>query len=72
MSESEQGKIEIAERDKPFVLAVISSAITVMCVVLGAVGACLHNTSMTETAVDALKFTFPLTTMSWGFYFKTK
>jgi len=72
MSEEKQEKIKISEKDKPFVLAVVASGITLTCIVIGAIGAYFGNKDMTETAIEALKFTFPLTTLSWGFYFKEK
>lgn len=63
-------KLSIPEKDKPFILALVSSAITVTCIAITAVGAWFGNTEMTERGVEMLKFLFPLTTMSWGFYFK--
>ena len=62
---------EIPERDKPFYLALVSF-ITVLSIVIAAVGALYNNESMVETGKEALKFTFPLTTMAWTFYYKSK
>ena len=63
-------KIEVKESDKPFILALISSGITVLNIVLAAVGAYTGNSQMMNNSVESLKFTFPLTTMAWTFYLK--
>jgi hypothetical protein len=60
----------VSEKDKPFILALISSGITILTVVLSAVGAYTGNTQMMNNGIDSLKFTFPLTTMAWTFYLK--
>lgn len=65
-----EDKEVVSERDKPFILALISAGITVTSLVFAVVGAFLHNQEMTNTAVDTLKFTFPLTAMAWTFYLK--
>lgn len=65
-------KKEIPESDKPFYLAVIASVVTGLCIWIGAVGAAYNNSEMIEFATESLKFTFPLTMMSWAFYFKKK
>jgi len=72
MSKNECVCKEVPEKDKPYYLAVISSFITGMCIWIGAVGAAFHNTAMVEFSLESLKFTFPLTTMAWAFYFKVK
>ncbi|MEM2260817.1 MAG: hypothetical protein QXK24_00050 [Ignisphaera sp.] len=61
---------EIKETDKPFILAIVSSAITVLNILIAGLGAYLHNESMTSTGFELLKFTFPLTSMAWAFYFQ--
>jgi hypothetical protein len=65
-------KIEVKETDKPFILALISSGITILNIVFIAVGALTNNKQMIDTCVETLKFTFPLTTMAWTFYFGKK
>jgi len=61
---------QVSEKDKPFILALVSSAITVTTIVITAIGAYLGKQDMVKEGVEALKFTFPLTTMAWVFYFK--
>ena len=63
-------KITVSEKDKPFVLALVASGITVLSALVAAVGSFLGNQTMKDTGIEVLKFTFPLTTMSWAFYFK--
>jgi len=63
-------KKEIPESDKPFYLAIVSSVVTGLCIVIGAIGAVYKNVEMIDFATESLKFTFPLTMMSWAFYFK--
>ena len=61
---------KIPEKDKPFVLALVSAGITILTVVFAAVGAYTGNTTMMDNSVETLKFTFPLTMMAWTFYLK--
>jgi len=63
---------EISEKDKPFVLAIVSSGITVLNIILGGIGAYTSNKEMISVSIEMLKFTFPLTTMAWTFYFGKK
>ena len=63
---------EISEKDKPFVLAIVSSGITVLNIILAGIGAYTGNKEMITVSVEMLKFTFPLTTMAWTFYFGKK
>jgi len=63
---------EISERDKPFALAIVSSGITVLNIILAGIGAYTSNKEMITVSVEMLKFTFPLTTMAWTFYFGKK
>jgi len=63
---------EISEKDKPFVLAIVSSGITVLNIILAGIGAYTSNKEMITVSVEMLKFTFPLTTMAWTFYFGKK
>ena len=63
---------EISEKDKPFVLAIVSSGITVLNIILAGIGAYTSNKEMISVSVEMLKFTFPLTTMAWTFYFGKK
>lgn len=65
-----EDKEVVSERDKPFVLALISAGITIVSLAFAVIGAFLHNQEMTNTSVEALKFTFPLTAMAWTFYLK--
>lgn len=64
MSESK----EMSERDKPFLLAIVASGITIMNIVIVAIGSALHNEVMTTNGLEMLKFTFTLTAMGWTFY----
>ena len=59
----------ISERDKPFILALISSGITILNILITSYGAYKGNQLMVDTGMDMLKFTFPMTTMAWTFYF---
>ena len=61
---------KIPEKDKPFVLALISAGITILTIVFAAVGAYTGNTTMVDNSIETLKFTFPLTMMAWTFYLK--
>ena len=61
---------KIPEKDKPFVLALISAGITILTIVFAAVGAYTGNTTMMDNSIETLKFTFPLTMMAWTFYLK--
>ena len=61
---------EIKEKDKPFVLALVSSGITILNIIIVGIGAYLNNTAMTSNGTEMLKFTFPLTMSAWTFYFK--
>ena len=61
---------KIPERDKPFVLALVSAGITILTIVFAVVGAYTGNTTMMDNSVETLKFTFPLTMMAWTFYLK--
>ena len=63
---------EISEKDKPFALAIVSSGITVLNIILAGIGAYTGNKEMITVSVEMLKFTFPLTTMAWTFYFGKK
>lgn len=63
---------QISEKDKPFVLALVGSAITVLNIVTIAIGAWTGKTIMVENGMEALKFTFTLTTVAWSFYFGKK
>ena len=63
---------EISEKDKPFVLAIVSSGITVLNIILAGIGAYTGNKEMITVSIEMLKFTFPLTTMAWTFYFGKK
>ena len=62
----------ISERDKPFILAIVSIGITVLNIILAGIGAYTSNKEMVTVSVEMLKFTFPLTTMAWTFYFGKK
>ena len=62
----------ISERDKPFALAIVSSGITVLNIILAGIGAYTSNKEMITVSIEMLKFTFPLTTMAWTFYFGKK
>jgi hypothetical protein len=62
-------KEEINDRDKPFILALVASAITILNIALAAIGAYTDNQLMVTTSIDTLKFTFPLTMAAWVYYF---
>lgn len=61
---------EVPEKDKPFILALVSAGVTILNISLVALGALSRNQAMVDAGVEMLKFTFPLTTMAWTFYFK--
>jgi len=65
-------KLEVKEQDKPFILALISAGITITNIILVAVGAITNNQQMVTSSIEVLKFTFPLNTMAWAFYFGKK
>ena len=65
-------EMQISEKDKPFVLAIISAGVTVLNICVVAYGALTGNKQMVDSGLEMLKFTFPLTTMAWTFYFKAK
>ena len=62
----------VPEKDKPFILALISAGVTILNIGIMAYGALTGNQEMVTSAMESLKFTFPLTTMAWTFYFKAK
>ena len=62
----------VPEKDKPFILALISAGVTILNIGIMAYGALTGNQEMVTSAMEPLKFTFPLTTMAWTFYFKAK
>jgi len=64
--------VEIRETDKPFILALVSSGITILSIVVAAIGAYTGNTYMKDTGIEVLKYTGTLTTMSWTYYFSKK
>ena len=59
----------MSEKDRPFILALVASGITILNIVLAAVGAYTDNELMVTTSIDTLKFTFPLTMAAWVYYF---
>lgn len=61
----------IPEKDKPFILAFIGSAITVLNIAIIGIGAWYEKPEMVKSGMESLKFTFTLTAMAWAFYFKT-
>ena len=69
---SEGNSIKIRERDKPFILALVASGITILNIISASIGAYLGKKEMVATSVDLLKYTFTLTATSWAFYFKMK
>ena len=60
---------DVSDKDKPFILALVASAITILNIAFAAAGALLHNELMVATSIDTLKFTFPLTMAAWVYYF---
>jgi len=60
----------VPERDKPFILALVASGITILNVLIAAIGAQTGNVTMKDTGLEGLKFTFSLTMAAWAFYFK--
>jgi len=60
---------DVSEKDKPFFLAIIASAITIMNILIASIGAYLHNEELTNQGMETLKFTFPLTMAAWTYYF---
>ncbi len=64
---------EIPESDKPFILALVSAAITVLCIVLGIVASWFSgNAAVADWATKAFEGTLPLTVMAWSWYFHSK
>jgi hypothetical protein len=61
--------IEVSEKDKPFILALVASGITIMTVLMTAVGAYQGKADLVQAGMDMLKFTFTLTTAAWVYYF---
>lgn len=66
------GDQQVNEKDKPFILALVASGITVLNIVITAIGAATHNQEMTAQGMETLKFTFPLTMAAWTYYFGKK
>lgn len=60
---------DLSEKDKPFILALVASAITILNIAIAAIGAFNHNTEMVTQGMETLKFTFPLTMAAWTYYF---
>ncbi|RLI82223.1 MAG: hypothetical protein DRP01_10125 [Archaeoglobales archaeon] len=65
-------EVQIPEKDKPFILAIISVGVTILNICVVAYGAVTGNQQMVDSGIEMLKFTFPLTTMAWTFYFKAR
>ena len=65
-------EIEIKEADKPFILAIIGTGITILTILVTAIGAYQGNLVLRDTGIDMLKYTFTLTTAAWVFYFGKK
>lgn len=63
---------DLSEKDKPFILALIASGITIINIAFAFVGSYLNNELMVTTSVDTLKYTFTLTMASWTYYFGKK
>jgi hypothetical protein len=64
---------EIPESDKPFILALVSAGITVLCIVLGIVASWFSgNAAVADWATKAFEGTLPLTVMAWSWYFHSK
>ena len=70
--EKEAMERKIENRDRPFILALVSSGITTLSILIASVGAWMGNLLATDTGMDILKFTFPLTTIAWAFYFSRR
>jgi hypothetical protein len=62
----------VKEADKPFILALIASGLTVGEVVALCYAAVIGLKDAAAAIFDVLKFTFPLTATAWGFYFANK
>lgn len=70
---SNDNKISIPnDKDKPFILALLASGITILNIVFAAVGALVGNKDMTTESIEIMKYTFTLTTTAWAFYFGAK
>lgn len=72
MSDKITDPIQVPDKDKPFILALIASGITVLNIIVAATGAIFDNQAMMAQSVDILKYTFTLTTTAWAFYFGKK
>lgn len=62
----------VGEKDKPFILAVMSGVFTLACILGIMLGGYFNNNSLVEASKEAVKVTLPLTTMAWTFYFSKK
>lgn len=62
----------VNEKDKRFILALVAAAITILNIVIIAMGAYYGNDLMVQQGTETLKFTFPLTLTSWSYYFSAK
>ena len=69
MTEEKKVTIELDEKDKPFILALVGSAITILFGIFTAVSAPVLNPDMSKTVFE---MTLPLTSTAWGYYFAKK
>jgi len=63
---------EIPEADKPFYLAIAVTAVLIIVMGIGAIGALEGKVLLVELAEDWFVPVFGLMSMAWGFYFKGK
>lgn len=62
-------EVEVNEKDKPFILALIGSATTILFGLLSAINVGVIDPIM---ALKIFEITSPLTATAWGYYFAKK
>lgn len=63
-----QPKLSIDEKDKPFILALIASALFVIVLIMGAMGAYYGITALTDYATTMGSTVTGFMTMAWTYY----
>ena len=63
---------KVPEQDKPFIIAMVSAAITVMTGFAAIIGAYLGNSAMAQEGEKIFTDTLPLTASAWAFYLGNK
>jgi hypothetical protein len=60
---------KVNDRDKPFILALVSAGITLTNIVIAAAAGWVGNWTLMNQAIDTMKYTFTITGVAWTFYF---